>query len=220
MLFPLEPKGFKKKATVTGFLAGLAATEAAAEGLKVYGRNRGANFLNAGIELGQKGERMNPFTESMSRNLLGNRQVLPYEAGLEIGGRMKNMEPERSERFLNKVIGMGAARKQSMEEVGQKVKDPVLNAIDQYQIGQDRAAPLFQSTIMKGSKPQESNALAGKIVANTASVPLGLVDFRAAARPALRTAERHPVGQKVQKQLFPEGTKREKTYNAVRNYID
>lgn len=220
MLFPYNENHLKKEASITAMVLGTAATEAAAEGLKLFGKNRGANFLSAGIELGQKGERMNPYTEGMARNLLGNKQVSPYDAGMKIGGRMKEMDPERSERFLNKTIGMGAARKERLEDAGEKVKDPVLNAIDNYQIGKERHHPLFQSALMKGSKPQDSNPMIGNLAATATSAPLALADFRSVARPVMRAAEKNPAVQKTQTKLFPLGTKREKTYNVIRDYID
>jgi hypothetical protein len=223
MLFPTSKNKehyIQKEASLVGLGLGIAATEAAAEGLKHFGRARGANFLDAGIQLGQKGEKMNPYTEGMARNLFGNKQLAPYDAGLEIGSRMKNMEPERGERFLNKAVGMGSARKERLEAAGEKVKNPVLNALDKYQIGADRSHPLFQSTIMKGSKPKEANPLLGELGATATSAPLALADVRSIVRPALRAAEKNPSIQKTQTKLFPEGTKREKTYNVIRDYID
>lgn len=215
-LFPL-----KKQASLTGIATGLAVAEGTAQSLSLLGRNRGSNLFGAGVELGSKGEKMNPYTETLAKNLFGKKQVLPYEAGMQVGSRMKQMEPEKQERFLNKVVGMGSARKDRLElETGKRVKDPILNALEDYQIGKDRKNGLFQSIITKGSKPENAPSSLANLAANISTVPTAVIDSRFAIRPALRAAEQKPTVINTQKKLFPEGTKREKVYGAVRNYID
>lgn len=211
---------FEKQASVTGFLASLAAGEAAMHGLATLGKKHNANLLNTGIELGQKGRVMNPYTETLSRNILGNKQLAPYDAGVAIGKRLQGRTPEEQERLLNKTVGMGVARKNRLTAEGQKVKDPVLNALDNYQIGTDRHSPLLNSFLQKGSKPDTESLKVDKAIANAATLPGALVDFRAAARPLMRGVENTPSLQKATDKLLPADTKRKKIYDISRGYID
>jgi hypothetical protein len=176
--------------------------------------------LDAGIQLGRNGEKVHPFTESLSRNLLGKKINTPYDAGLAIGNRMQPMDPERQERFLNKTIGMGAARKQSLLDQGKKVKDPVLNAIDAWQIGKDRHHETFQSLLTKGGIPQDEKRNLAALGGHALSAVAAPLDSRVIARPAVRKVESLPAVQEIKSRLFPMGTIREKGYNFVRDQID
>lgn len=210
---------FEKKASLTGFLAALAAGEAVVEGISHMGRVHGPNLLRTGIELGSKGEKMNPYKETFARNLLGNRQLSPYEAGQAIGSRMQNMPPDQQERFLNKVVGMGSARKDRL--VAEKEKVPaVLNALEGYQVGKDQSAPGLNNFLLKGSKPIDKNTKVQTAISNTLSMPGALLDFRAAARPIVRAAETKPKVQQYTQKIAPDNTKRKKIYDITRNYID
>lgn len=211
-----------KTASLTAIAAGLLGAEATVRGVNQFGKARNANLLSAGITLGQKGERMHPYTETVSRNLLGTKQMQPYEAGKQIGARMQKMEPEKQERFLGKVVGMGSARKDRLlKETGKDPKSPVLNALESYQQGKDRHHPLFQKVITRHSKPDNGTTpKLTTLAASASTLPASIIDSRYALRPMLRTVEKQPVVSNTQKKLFPQDTKRAKAYQLVRDYID
>lgn len=210
-----------KKASLLGWAGTFAAAEATAQTLSHLARDRSSNLFGAGVELGSKGEKIHPYKETISKNLFGRKQLNPYEAGLGVGKRMQEMDPDRQERFLNKVVGMGSARKDRLElETGKKVKDPILNALEGYQMGKDRKHGLFQSILTKGSVPAESSSTLANLAANATTVPTGVVDSRFALRPAIRAVETQPKMMNLQKRWFPEGTKRHKLFNTARDYID
>lgn len=211
-----------KQASLLGFAGALAAGEAMMKGIAQVGKAHDANFLRAGVELGRQGQKMNPYTENISRNVLGNKQLAPYDAGLEIGKRMqaRGMDPETESRFLDKIVGMGSARKDRLVLEGKKVKDPVLNSLENYQIGRDLKNPKINDLLLKGSRPINDNRISQEIASNAASLPGVFLDSRTIIRPALRTAEKHPKVQELSARALPENSKRKKVYTTVRDYID
>lgn len=211
----------EKHASALTFFGGLAAGEAVMKGISSAGKSMDANLLRAGIELGRKGEKMHPYKETLSRNLLGNRQLSPYESGQAIGKRMQEMDPEKEERFLNKVVGMASARKNNHRSFRD---DPTLTAIENYQIGRDLKHPGVQSFLEAGSKPVESSGRLATLAANATTAPGGLLDFRLAARPLARFTESNKPAQRLGENLLaktPVDDDKIKTgYNIARNYID
>jgi hypothetical protein len=228
MLFPIiktNSEPFEKQASILGLLAGMGIGELGMQAASKFGQKRGANLLRTGIDLSQKGEKMAPLTETLSRNLLGNKAMSPYDAGLKIGNKIteKNMEPERAQKFIDRVVKWNVDKKTRLEQAGEKVKDPVLHAMDDYLLFKDLKHPKFQKMLNEGSIPQEKSGAGGKIVGNALTglaAPQSWGDFRFAARPLVRKAENTPAVQNAQNKLFPAGTMREKGYNMVRNYID
>lgn len=211
---------FHKQASLLAAAGAVATAEATMKGLSRLGKQHDASLLRAGVELGSQGRKMNPYTENISRNVLGNKQLAPYDAGLAIGKRMQPMEPGRQERFLNKVVGMGSARKDRLVSEGQKIKDPVLNALENYQVGRDLKSPGVNKFLLKGSRPIDNSDLKHQVAANAATIPAALLDSRAVIRPALRAAEKTPAFQALSSRVLPEDSKRKKVYSTVRDYID
>lgn len=228
MLFPItktncEP--FEKQASILGILAGMGLGELGMKAASKFGQKRGANLLRTGIDLSQQGEKMAPLTETLSRNLLGNKAMSPYDAGMKIGNKIteKNMDPDYAQRFIDRVVKWNVDKKTRMEQAGEKVKDPVLHAMDDYLQFKDLDHPKFHNFLNEGSIPQEKSGAGGKIVGNALTglaAPQSWGDFRFVARPIVRKAENAPAVQNAQNKLFPAGTKRKKGYNMVRDYID
>jgi hypothetical protein len=242
MLFPLSEKGMNKQAfdlvgelgnalhfaqhfdphiirhTITGTMIG-----GAQEGTKRLFARRGANLLNKGIEMGKANQKMSPFTETMTNNLLGKSVMKPYHEGLQVGNqiREKGLNPEEELHHISGIVDQKMAEKEQLLQAGKKVKDPVIKAYDNFQTGAYHHNHLFNSMI--GAKPisQESNGMTGKVVANALSLPAAVyVDPMAVVRPTLSKAESMPKVNDKLHTLFPENTKREKVYSKVRNFID
>jgi hypothetical protein len=202
---------------------GTAAGEATMKGANKLLFSRGGSLLNTGIQLGKDGKKMAPFTETIGRNVVGNKGFAPYDLGLRMGGKIKkwNLDPEEESRFISRIVESNVAKKEQMEAAGQKVKNPMLHAFDQYQTGSDRKQKLFHAVTNSKPTDQESKGLLGKAKAHALSIPGAIYgDFRLAARPALAKAEQIPKATEHINKLFPVETKRGKLFEKTREYID
>lgn len=209
----------KKQASIAALAGTLIAGEAAMKGLQRLGTSRDVNLFSAGVDLAGKGNRMNPIKEKMVRNVLGNKQIAPYEAGKAVGNRMIGMEPERANRFLHKTVGMGTARKQRLEDTGAKT-DPVLRAMERYQTGDDHHNKLTNSFLTSLSRKGNTSSPLENIASNVATAPGALLDWRVAGRPVMRTVEKTAPFQKAKNRFIDVDAKRSKVYDGVRDYID
>lgn len=216
MIHHFDPHIIKHTLTGMGSMAGT-------EGTKLWYGKRGGNLLNTGIELGKQNKQMSPFTHIFSRNFLGKSKMQPYQEGLQIGNeiREKGLTGEEELHHIQNILSQKDAERQAIEATGKKVKDPVLKAFDQYQTGSHHQNHVFNKMVNANPIGQNEKALAQKAIAHTISAPIAkFVDPTAIARPIISKAESYPaVSAKIQN-TFPDGTKRGKAYQKVRNYID
>lgn len=208
-----------KQSSLVGIGAALAANEAAFAGLRHAGKKQAPQLLGTGIDLGKNFNRIGPKREGSLRNLLGNKQMAPYDAGQQIGFRSAYMEPDKQYRFIQKTIGMGAARAKRLEESGEKVKDPVLNALKQYNVGKGTKETPVSKFLKKNPAQAGRYGLNEKYTSNFIAVPGALFDHRMAVRPILREVKKDSrfanLDQKMQG-----GKLTQKPFNFLKDYYD
>lgn len=211
----------KKQSSLLGIATAAAAMEAGAKGLQSFGKARDADLFSAGVDLAREGKRINPFVEKNVRNLLGNKQFAPYQAGNAVGKRMSTMDDARANRFLDKSVGMAVARKDRLisEGIPEKNISPVLRAAENYQTGKDRHHPTFNRFLRMNPKTSDPTMLE-TVLSNATTAPAALIDSRALIRPALRGAENTAPYQKMKNRFIDTDPKRKKVYDLTRSYID
>jgi hypothetical protein len=205
-------------AGVMKYLGGFAGSQAVLSGASRIARNKSNDLLNAGLTLGKVNERANPLTEKPLRTMVGRSGMAPYDAGQQIGERVtkSGMDPEREQRFLDKIKGMAGARQQRLTDAGEtvpKVLGPLSNM-------ERTDSGLLQKALTKGSVSKDVNTPVRNIIGDSMLAPAVVFDKRVAARPLLNSLEGKQGFQSMKGKLLPEGTKRDDVYNKVRNIID
>lgn len=222
---PYEPSFIKYMLSPHG-LEQTGASMAAGEGAKRWFGARKANLLNTGIEMGKNNQQMNPYLSTFSRNWLGKTKMSPYDEGIRVGNeiRSRGLTGEDEHKYIQNVVDQKAAERETAAAASKngKVKDPVLNAYDQYQTGSFRHNKVFNGLVNAKPIAQDDKALAQKAIAHGISAPIAkFVDPTAIARPILNQAEKHPVtNDLINNKMFPQDTTRGKAYSKVKDFID
>lgn len=209
----------KKEASLVGLGAALAANEAAFAGLKFAGKKSAPNLLDTGIKLGEKAKRMNPNTEGSLRNLLGSKQLAPYDAGQKIGIRMKYMDEPRKNRFLEKTVGMGAARAKRLEAETGKVKDPILKSLAERKEGKGTGDSAVNRFLQRNPAEIGKYGLKEKYTSNFLAAPGAFLDHRMAVRPILREYKKGTKFQSLDSKMQQQEVTK-KPFNFLKEYYD
>jgi hypothetical protein len=231
-------------------IGGTMGGDALLQGLSAAAKKNSANYLHAGIELGRSGKEMNPFKERMSRNVFGQRQIAPYEEGLQVGRQMKDMDPAAADAYLHEYINNGVKEYDAL-----KAQQPQGNFLQRRMAGvqgifnKDKRAPKIPahleainafnqgehlgggSLIKGGVDPNDTRFLtkAQGTLANAATLPLASLDARFAARPVVRAIESgaskipqpiKDVTGKLVETAAPDGTIRRKGIDATKKLVN
>lgn len=195
------------------------------EGVRRWFGRRGANLLHSGIEMGKNNQKMNPVTDTITHNWVPQSKLRPYHEGLQIGNaiREQGLTGDHELKYIQGIVDQKAAEREAAAAADKKgrVKDPVLNAFDQYQTGSFRHNNIFNGMINAGPVAQGEKALAQRAITHAVSAPIAKVmDPMAIARPIVHKAENTPVVNEQINKAFPQGTARGKMYSKVRQFID
>ena len=150
----------KKEASLLG-LAGLAAGVHIAPNLIMKGiksTKKGHDALtgtfSAGVEMGRNSQKLHPNAQSFIEYGLGPETLVDYRLGHKLGTKLRDIDPEKQDRFLQKVRGIGEAQlKRNGVPVEDLEKVPVMNTLINYMDG--RGENKIKKGMMRMGVPED-----------------------------------------------------------------
>lgn len=163
----------------------------------------------AGVDMGKAGQKLHPNAQSFMEYGIGPESLVDYHLGRKLGTKLRDMEPERQERFLRRAQGMGDAH---FRANGIDPKDidkvPVLNTFKGYMEGRgnQKVQGLFNRMAVDENKPTTWKNRAGNLamLGGAAAVDPHLL-MQPAISGARKATAKSTIGRNFMDKQFQQG---------------
>ena len=97
------------------------------------GHNALTGTFSAGVDMGRSGQKLHPNAQSLIEYGIGPESLVDYRLGHKLGVKLQNIAPEKQDRYLGKLQGIGEAHLRNRGGVVKSLEEvPILNTFTNY----------------------------------------------------------------------------------------